>query len=197
MAKLTGDQQRFLTLANARFERVKHICQEYKKRFKEEVTPDQVSSYNLDTRHGQEDMGQELKDLFKATRDEYLNDEKTVGGFHRIHRVRELENLLDHPIVKASPRLAADIWKQIAQEEGGQFRQQQKGLSIQEALDMVLQRSELIRETICKVVPNEREQDRLLGAIDDAIRAKRRLAADGGRSGAEGDSQASAGSPVS
>ncbi|MGY3822806.1 DUF2280 domain-containing protein [Acinetobacter haemolyticus] len=94
MAKLKKAEQLFIVRSIAQFMTPTEVVKAIKERFNIDVSPQQVEAYDP-TKVAGRDLRQEYKDVFEATRDEYLKQPiHNISGANDIVQLKILSDLL-------------------------------------------------------------------------------------------------------
>lgn len=120
MAKLTDAVKREIVKRLACYESPKSIIKAVKELYGTDVTNRQVSFYDPANTDCQ--MSDTLRDLFRETRERYLHDRAEVPSTRRLFRIRRLEGMALRAEERGAFKLAAELYEQIAKEEGGMFK---------------------------------------------------------------------------
>lgn len=120
MSALSDELKTFIVQQLACFDPPSVVVKAVKAEFGETVTPQQVEAYNPERRAGQ-GLGEHLRELFKATRDAFLEDAASIGISHRVTRLRTLQRLAERAETQGNIALAAQLLAQAAKEVGGAF----------------------------------------------------------------------------
>lgn len=118
MARLKKDMKLFIVRSLAVFNTPKETSDLIQQEFGEKVTPQQCESYDPTKRSGQ-NLSQEFRDEFKATRNAFVEAPKNIPIANVSYRLQRLQKIIDH--AGKNSVLVMDALKQAAQDEGGAF----------------------------------------------------------------------------
>ncbi len=125
MSALSDELKTFIVQQLACFDPPSMVVKAVKAEFGETVTPQQVESYNPERRAGQ-NLGEHLRELFRSTREAFLEDTASIGISHRVTRLRTLQRLADRAETQGNIALAAQLVVQAAKEVGDVFTNRQR-----------------------------------------------------------------------
>ena len=125
MTNLNPEQKQFIVQRLACFASPTEVKKELKEVYDIDVTTSVIAAYDPNTAQSK-NTSAEYKVLFVKTRKRFLESETDVALSHRAYRLQRLYGLLDHPLVKQSPKLAMQVLEQAAKEMGGLFLRQEK-----------------------------------------------------------------------
>lgn len=120
MATLSDAVKREIVQRLAYVESPKTIIKSVKEIYGIEVTNRQVSFYDPGNSNCQ--MSDNLRELFHQFREQYLHDRSSVLSTKRLFRIRRLEGMALRAEERGAFKLAAELYEQIAKEEGGMFK---------------------------------------------------------------------------
>lgn len=120
MNVLSDEVKTFIVQQLACFDPPSVVVKAVKAEFGETVSPQQVEAYNPERRAGQ-NLGEQFRELFKATREAFLEDAASIGISHRVTRLRTLQRLAERAETQGNIALAAQLVAQAAKEVGGAF----------------------------------------------------------------------------
>ena len=125
MSALSDELKTFIVQQLACFDPPSVVVKAVKAEFGETVTPQQVEAYNPERRAGQ-NLGEHLREVFRATREAFLEDTASIGISHRVTRLRTLQRLADRAETQGNIALAAQLVVQAAKEVGDVFTNRQR-----------------------------------------------------------------------
>lgn len=125
MSTLSDDVKTFIVQALACFDPPSVVVKAVKAEFGETVTPQQVEAYNPERRAGQ-GLSEGYREIFRATREAFLEDTASIGISHRVTRLRTLQRLADRAETQGNIALAAQLVAQAAKEVGDVFTNRQR-----------------------------------------------------------------------
>lgn len=125
MSALSDEVKTFIVQQLACFDPPSVVVKAVKAEFGETVSPQQVESYNPERRAGQ-NLGEHLRELFRTTREAFLEDTASIGISHRVTRLRTLQRLADRAETQGNIALAAQLVVQAAKEVGDVFTNRQR-----------------------------------------------------------------------
>lgn len=120
MAKLTEDQKAFIVRELAMFRTPSEAAERVKEEFGVNVDRRQVHEYNPLASH-KAPVAEKWRDLFHATREQFLRDQATIPIAHRSYRLRQLNDMERKAMQMGNLSLAAALLKQAAMEVGEMF----------------------------------------------------------------------------
>lgn len=120
MQKLNGEQKAFIVRALACFMVPSEIVGAVKEQFGVEISRQQAQSFDP-TKAGGARLGQPLRDLFAATREEYIGSTYNIGLSHLAYRLTKLSDLLDRAEESGNYALCLKILEMAAKEMGGWY----------------------------------------------------------------------------
>lgn len=126
MATLNSKVQAFIVKGFARFMSSKEIIEAVKNKFGLELTYQQVGFYDYDPSDDESKLGKQWQELFLKERKKAENDESNVPVSHRAFRIKLLYKMIEKAMNSGNMVLAADLLKQVAEEMGGKYTNQQK-----------------------------------------------------------------------
>lgn len=125
MSTLTDEVKTFIVQALACFDPPSAVVKAVKAEFGETVSPQQVEGYNPERRAGQ-GLSEGYREIFRATREQFLEDTASIGISHRVTRLRTLQRLADRAETQGNLALAAQLVAQAAKEVGDVFTNRQR-----------------------------------------------------------------------
>lgn len=125
MNVLSDEVKTFIVQQLACFDPPSVVVKAVKAEFNETVSPQQVESYNPERRAGQ-NLGEQFRELFRVTREAFLEDTASIGISHRVTRLRTLQRLADRAETQGNIALAAQLVVQAAKEVGDVFTNRQR-----------------------------------------------------------------------
>lgn len=174
MSQLDTEQKEFLITQNALCRRPVDTIKAFKDRFGgDEISRSRVAYYDPTNAQGEEDLSQELKDLFWRIRDGYEKRARSVPIAVQTFRLEMLDEMLDHPLVKNFPTVRQGVLKQAAEEMGGKFNQRENGAKPDDVADYIRELVGGIKQSIVRAIPDPVEQQNVLEAVSQEV--KRRL----------------------
>jgi len=117
MPSLTGAVKVFIVEHLACFSSPTDVQRWVKQDFGVDVSPQQLTAYNPDTRAGQR-LSKTLRDVFETTRRSYLEATSNIAVAHKAYRLRALNKLFDRVNEDDNPQLVMQILEQAAKEAG-------------------------------------------------------------------------------
>ena len=120
MNALSDEVKTFVVQQLACFDPPSAVVRAVKVEFGETVTPQQVEAYNPERRAGH-GLGEAYRELFRVTRERFLEDAASIGISHRTARLRVLQRLAERAEGQGNIALAAQLVAQAAKEVGGAF----------------------------------------------------------------------------
>ena len=125
MSALSDEVKTFIVQQLACFDPPSVVVKAVKAEFGEVVTPQQVEAYNPERRAGQ-GLSEVYRELFRTTREAFLDDTAAIGISHRVARLRTLQRLADRAEAQGNIALAAQLVVQAAKEVGDVFTNRQR-----------------------------------------------------------------------
>ena len=125
MATFTDADKEFVVKRLARFDSPSEVRKALKKVRGTEASRSQIAYYNPGNEQGR-DLAQKWRDLFEATREQYISDTSRIASSHKAHRLRRLEEAAEDARKHKNWPLMADIYEQIAKELGGAYTNERK-----------------------------------------------------------------------
>lgn len=125
MSALSDEVKTFIVQQLACFDPPSVVVKAVKAEFGEAVTPQQVEAYNPERRAGQ-GLSEVYRELFRTTREAFLDDTASIGISHRVARLRTLQRLADRAEAQGNIALAAQLVVQAAKEVGDVFTNRQR-----------------------------------------------------------------------
>ncbi|SFU37245.1 MULTISPECIES: DUF2280 domain-containing protein [unclassified Methylobacterium] len=125
MSALSDELKTFIVQQLACFDPPSVVVKAVKAEFGEVVTPQQVEAYNPERRAGQ-GLSEQFRELFRVTREAFLEDTASIGISHRVTRLRTLQRLADRAETQGNIALAAQLVVQAAKEVGDVFTNRQR-----------------------------------------------------------------------
>lgn len=121
MATLKSEHKEFIVKGLACYVEPKEIQLKLKELYDVKASPSQISNYNPDLPSTKR-LGEKWKELFRYTRDEFLESVSEIPIAHKAYRLNVLQKNLDSAMKgKANLVLANQILEQAAKEMGGAF----------------------------------------------------------------------------
>lgn len=120
MSALSDELKTFIVQQLACFDPPSVVVKAVKAEFGEVVTPQQVEAYNPERRAGQ-GLSEQFRELFRVTREQFLDNAASIGISHRVTRLRALQRLAERAETQGNIALAAQLLAQAAKEVGGAF----------------------------------------------------------------------------
>lgn len=118
MATLTTSQKRLLVTELATFSTPSEAAETVQEEFGVEVSRQQAAYYDPST--GKQ-PAERWRELFRRTRQEYLDQTSEVGIAHKVYRLERLQRLYRRAEADGDVELAASLLEQAAKEVGEQF----------------------------------------------------------------------------
>lgn len=125
MSALSDEVKTFIVQQLACFDPPSVVVKAVKAEFGEVVSPQQVEGYNPERRAGQ-GLSEGYREIFRATREAFLDDTASIGISHRVTRLRTLQRLADRAETQGNIALAAQLVAQAAKEVGDVFTNRQR-----------------------------------------------------------------------
>jgi hypothetical protein len=125
VSALSDELKTFIVQQLACFDPPSVVVKAVKAEFGEVVTPQQVEAYNPERRAGQ-GLSEQFRELFRVTREAFLEDTASIGISHRVTRLRTLQRLADRAETQGNIALAAQLVVQAAKEVGDVFTNRQR-----------------------------------------------------------------------
>lgn len=122
MAALKKEVKLYIVRALAMFNTPQETVELVQQEFGIKLTRQKCEAYDPTKRTGQ-NLSQELKEEFEATREQYLASPKTIPIANEVVRLQRYENEFQRT---KNPKLRLEILKQAAEEIGGKYTNQQK-----------------------------------------------------------------------
>lgn len=126
MATLNGKVQAFIVYGFANFMKPQQIVDAVKENFGIEVSRQQVCYYNPESLTRDKDLAPKWLELFEKYRKEATEETKAIAVSHKPYRIKMLQELIEKAMKSGNMVLAADLLKQVAEEMGGKYTNQQK-----------------------------------------------------------------------
>lgn len=118
--KLTDDVRTFIVQALACFDTPAVVAAAVRKEFRVEIAPQSVEGYDPNKRAGR-NLAKRWREIFKATREEFLKDTSKIAISHRAVRLRALQRMAEKAETIGNMALAAQLHEQAAKECGDAF----------------------------------------------------------------------------
>lgn len=118
--KLNPEQQTFVVQSIACFDPPGVVRDALKKEFGVEVSSQAIEAYDPTKRAGRKSL-KKWRELFEATRREFLDDTARIGISHKAVRLRALHRMAERAETAGNLKLAAELHKQAAEEVGGAY----------------------------------------------------------------------------
>ena len=125
MSTLSDEVKTFIVQQLACFDPPSIVVKAVKAEFGETVSPQQVEAYNPDRRAAQR-LSEAYRELFRVTRERFLEDTAAIGISHRVSRLRTLQRLADRAEAQGNIALAAQLVVNAAKEVGDVFTNRQR-----------------------------------------------------------------------
>lgn len=125
MSVLADEVKTFIVQALACFDPPSAVVRAVKAEFGETVSPQQVEAYNPERRAGR-NLSEEFREVFRVTRERFLEDTAGIGISHRVTRLRTLQRLADRAEAQGNIALAANLVVQAAKEMGDVYTNRQR-----------------------------------------------------------------------
>jgi hypothetical protein len=120
LPSLTGAVKVFIVERLACFDSPTDVQKVVKQEFRVDVSPQQLTAYNPDTRAGQR-LSKPLREVFETTRKRYLEGTSNIAITHKAYRLRALNKLYDKASKAGNLPLAMQVLEQAAKEVGGSY----------------------------------------------------------------------------
>lgn len=120
MHKLNGNHKAFIVRCLACFMGPSEVVEAVKEQFDLTISRQQAQSFDP-TKAGGTRLGQPLRDLFAATREEYVGSTYNIGISHLAYRLTRLQDLLDRAEEAGNYALCVKILEVAAKEMGGWY----------------------------------------------------------------------------
>ncbi|GJE74510.1 DUF2280 domain-containing protein [Methylorubrum suomiense] len=117
---LSDEVKRFVVQQLAMFETPSEVAKAVKEEFGIETTRQAVEAYDPGKRAGAA-LSQEFRDLFEATRANFLADTAAIAVSHKVVRLRTLSRLIETAEKRGNAVLVASLLEQVAKECGDAF----------------------------------------------------------------------------
>ncbi|MCP1119643.1 DUF2280 domain-containing protein [Robbsia andropogonis] len=128
MATLTEDVKAFIVQALACFDTPSQVSAAVKEEFGVEVARMQVAAYDP-TKQSGKGMAKKWKEIFAATRKQFLEETGAIPIANQSFRLRALQKLYEKTERRGNVVVAADLIEQAAKEVGGMFVNKMRGES--------------------------------------------------------------------
>lgn len=115
--KLAADVQRAIVCALACYDTPTTVAEMIKEDFNIVVSPQQVESYNPE-RHAGRALSKKWRDIFKATREEFLKETGAIGIANKAVRLRMLDRMARQTLSQGNKAMTLAILDQAARESG-------------------------------------------------------------------------------
>jgi hypothetical protein len=125
MPALNGAIKVFIVERLACFERPVDVQKAVKQTFKVDVKLEQLMAYDPKNVAGQR-LSKTLKDVFEATRKEFLKNTAAIPIAHKAYRLRLLDRLADRMVDNGNVAMAAQLLEQAAKEQGEAYSNKYK-----------------------------------------------------------------------
>ncbi|GLS44375.1 DUF2280 domain-containing protein [Methylobacterium brachythecii] len=125
MSALSDEVKTFIVQQLACFDPPSAVVKAVKDQFDLVVTPQQAEAYNPERRAGR-NLSEEYREIFRATRERFLEDTASIGISHRVSRLRTLDRLATRAETMGNIGLAAQLVMQAAKEVGDVFTNRQR-----------------------------------------------------------------------
>lgn len=123
MATLKSQHKEFIVKRLACFKKPHEVIDDVKEEFGVEVSRQQVGFYNPETKNGGRELSEEWKQLFRHTRDQFMDEAVKHPIAHKGYRLgilqKELDDLMSRPSVNYI--LVNNVLEQAAKEMGGVY----------------------------------------------------------------------------
>lgn len=122
MAKRTmkDEVKTFIVQSLACFDSPSVVAAAVRKEFGETITRQSVEAYDPNKRAGAK-MADKWRQLFKASREAFLEDQSEIGIAHRSVRLRKLAQQVELNESRGNSAMVAQLLKQAAEEVGGSY----------------------------------------------------------------------------
>ena len=118
--KLNEEVKTFIVQALACFDGPSTVVAAVKAEYGDVITRQAVEGYDPNKRAGR-GLAQKWRELFEATREEFLRDTSKIGISHRSVRLRKLEAQIRLNEDRGNSAMVASLLKQAAEEMGGAY----------------------------------------------------------------------------
>ncbi len=125
MSALSDEVKTFIVQQLACFDPPSVVVKAVKAEFGEIVTPQQVEAYNPERRAGQ-GLSEGYREIFRVSREAFLEDTAAIAISHRTSRLRSLQRLAERAESMGNLALAAQLLAQAAKEVGDVFTNRQR-----------------------------------------------------------------------
>ena len=119
-AKLSDEVKRYIVQALACFDTPSTVAAAVKKEFGIEVSRQLVESHDPNKRAAS-GLSEKWRELFKASREAFLEDQSEIGIAHRSVRLRKLAQQVELNESRGNSAMVAQLLKQAAEEVGGSY----------------------------------------------------------------------------
>lgn len=120
MAKLTNEHRMFLVQSNACFCSLDEIKEDFKKRFKFEVTSQQIQIYDP-TKVAGAKLSQKWRDAFTSARERFQSEVSDIPIANKAFRLRKLNQIMEKAETMKNFPLVKDTLEQAAKECGDAY----------------------------------------------------------------------------
>lgn len=120
MARLTAEQKTFIVQRLACFDTPSAVAEAVKEVFGLELTRQTIQVYDP-TKIAGKTLAKKWRELFDATREQFLTDTTGIAVSHKAVRLQRLERMADKAEARGNYVLAAQLLEQIAKECGDMF----------------------------------------------------------------------------
>ncbi len=118
--KLTDEVRTFIVQALACFDPPSVVVAAVKRDYGQIVNPQAVEAYDPNKRAGR-NLAKRWREIFKATREEFLKDTSKIAISHRAVRLRALQRMAEKAETMGNMALAAQLHEQAAKECGDAY----------------------------------------------------------------------------
>lgn len=142
MANLTDDVKRFIVQALACYDTPTQVAEAVSQEFNIKIDRSQAALYDPTAVRGK-NLSKKWRDLFDATRKQFLDEAGSIPIANQSFRLRSLNQLHQKAVSKGNAVLASQLLEQAAKEIGGAFTNRTKvdgtlGIKATPELRMVL-----------------------------------------------------------
>lgn len=120
MAKLNSSQRMLIVQRLACFDSPTTVKKFMQSECGIEISRQHIEAHDPTKRQGR-NLAKRYKELFSATREEFLKDAEGIALSHKVYRLRALQRMLDQAEEVGNIVLAKDILEQAAKESGDFF----------------------------------------------------------------------------
>lgn len=120
MPKLKDNVKQHIVTQLACYETPTDVANSVREEFGIEITRGQAHSYDPNSSRGHQ-LAQKWKDLFKVTREAFLEDTSAIPVANKAVRLKRLQRMADKAEQMRNYQLASQLLEQVAKECGGSY----------------------------------------------------------------------------